>query len=162
MVSSSPPYFLLAFCYWGSWTTRIVLALFILALLPSVFCVGETMVLVWSHGPRFRVALHQGLRVLLDLVPLPVFDNAFRCIAIRSRSPPMGIFIQGTFGHHWVGKGVLAVALFAVATLAMHPMFKKRNINAKTTLVILNTALILGSLILFFFFVYEYFHNYVT
>jgi len=69
---------------------------------------------------------------------------------------PLKDFLKESLYHHWVGKGVWSVVLFAVITLATYPIFKKRNVTTKTSLVLLNTALIAGTLILFLFFVYEY------
>lgn len=69
---------------------------------------------------------------------------------------PMKDFLKDTLYHHWVGKGVWAVVLFILVTMATYPIFKKGNIVTKTSFVVLNSALVIGSLAMFFFFVYEY------
>ena len=69
---------------------------------------------------------------------------------------PLKNFLKDSLYHHWVGKGVWSVALFTIVTLVAYPIFKQRQTTTKTSLILLNWALVLGSFILFFFFVYEY------
>jgi len=61
--------------------------------------------------------------------------------------------------HHWVGKGIWTVLVFAVVTLLSYFMVRKKtfsNNQLATWLTVLSWVVILGALILFAFFGYEY------
>ena len=69
---------------------------------------------------------------------------------------PLKNFLKDSMYHHWVGKGVWSVILFVLATSILYPIFKRRPVSAGLFIGLLNIALIVGSVILFVFFVYEY------
>lgn len=72
-------------------------------------------------------------------------------------SPPFKNFLKETFAHHWIGKGVIAIILFAVVGLLLDTlMTTKVNADKLTVaLKILSIVSILGFLAIVGFFVYE-------
>lgn len=72
---------------------------------------------------------------------------------------PLKTFLKDAHHHHWIGKGVWAGALFVLATAlcyvpaAIHssPEALARRLSA------LSWTLVVSSIVLFLFFIYEYF-----
>lgn len=71
---------------------------------------------------------------------------------------PLKDFLKAVFAHHWIGKGILAIAIFLIAALLIN--LTSYNIDDKKILKRLSTLLwisIISSLILMLFFLYEAF-----
>jgi len=70
--------------------------------------------------------------------------------------PPLKAWLASTFGHHWVGKGVISIVIFVVVMALSYPILTKtpRSMaswsNRLFAVVILVTAIIIG------FFMYEF------
>jgi len=71
---------------------------------------------------------------------------------------PIKDFLKALHGHHWVGKGIWAVALFVISTVAMYfvnrSSQKEHKLNCYVSL--LTVTLILGTAVLFGFYIFEY------
>lgn len=71
---------------------------------------------------------------------------------------PIKDFLKALHGHHWVGKGIWAVALFIITSggsyLSLRGPADENRVSCHTS--ILAWTLALGTLILFAFFIYEY------
>ena len=64
--------------------------------------------------------------------------------------------LKSLFGHHWVSKGVISLIFFFLAYFLLNKYVKdKKNIKEQTTWVII--VAILGTLVIFLFYVYEFF-----
>lgn len=69
---------------------------------------------------------------------------------------PLKNFLAGVTGHHWVTKGVFAVALFALVSVGW-ALADKNSEARPTTIYVAIASTILGSLTLFLFFVWHFF-----
>lgn len=71
---------------------------------------------------------------------------------------PIKDYLKALHGHHWVGKGVWAVALFVILSCILYFTLrnKKDDRSIAWTLSLLTWALILGTLAIFGFFTYEF------
>ncbi len=69
---------------------------------------------------------------------------------------PLKGWLKNVFSHHWVGKSILAGVVFLLFAVLSWP-FSKRADDEKITkaLILLNWLLIIGSLAIFGFFIYE-------
>ncbi len=70
--------------------------------------------------------------------------------------PPLKNWLKGTFSHHWIGKGVLALAVFLISfliSLSFSPTERRERIALYSSawIVALSTFAIVG------FFLYEAF-----
>lgn len=73
--------------------------------------------------------------------------------------PPLKNFLKDQHYHHWVGKGIWTSILFTAGSLLFYILVLKKqytNDHLAKWLTVLSFALILGGLILFAFFTYEY------
>ena len=72
-------------------------------------------------------------------------------------SKPFKDFLKETFTHHWIGKGIIAIILFAVVGLLLDTLMTTKVNTDKLTvaLKILSIVSILGFLAIAGFFVYE-------
>lgn len=73
-------------------------------------------------------------------------------------APDIKSFLKNTFTHHWVGKSVLSLMIFLVASLIFWVIPAKidiKKIRAEIRILIFSAAM--GSLAVFIFFVYETF-----
>ncbi|MCR4330306.1 MAG: hypothetical protein NUV49_00225 [Patescibacteria group bacterium] len=70
---------------------------------------------------------------------------------------PFKDWLAGTFYHHWVGKGVLAVAIFLLVAF-MHGLIIKNSTEDRVRkhLFILLGVLVVSSLSILLFFLYEF------
>lgn len=71
---------------------------------------------------------------------------------------PLKDMLASLHGHHWVGKGIWAVILFVVVSLLKY--YSLRNTDASDKLTpyteFLSMMLIIGTLVLFGFMIFEY------
>ena len=68
-------------------------------------------------------------------------------------------WLTGTFGHHWVGKGMLAVAFFAVVTIFLQLLPERneeKNAIVRATLMLVWMTIV-SSLVLVLYYVFENF-----
>lgn len=65
-------------------------------------------------------------------------------------------FLKNLAGHHWVAKGIIAVIFFILVYFILKN-FINDNKKVKETVVWVIIAVILGSLAIFGFYVYEFF-----
>ncbi len=61
--------------------------------------------------------------------------------------------LAGTFGHHWVGKGIISLIVFVLLSLILNAVLKKDEDWAKITFIIT----ILSGLAIFIFYVWHFF-----
>lgn len=71
---------------------------------------------------------------------------------------PLKDWLRITFGHHWVGKGVIAFISFLIIALGFNSYFRKREPNTFRWTIAITVAIILSALALFGFFALEYCH----
>ncbi|MCP8308839.1 MAG: hypothetical protein H3Z53_10965 [archaeon] len=71
---------------------------------------------------------------------------------------PLKDWLAITFGHHWVGKGVIALISFLVVSLGFNSYFRKRESNTFRWAIALTAIITLSVLALIGFFVLEYYH----
>lgn len=69
---------------------------------------------------------------------------------------PLKGWLKNVFSHHWVGKSVLAAVVFLLFAVLSWP-FSKRADDEKITkaLILLNWFLVVGSLAIIGFFIWE-------
>ncbi len=77
---------------------------------------------------------------------------------VADLQPPLKDWLKNTFSHHWVGKGIIASALFVVLTvvLSLFPMPVDGAKIRKGAWSVFWSALA-GTVFLFSFFLYETF-----
>lgn len=75
--------------------------------------------------------------------------------------PPLKSWLKLTFSHHWVGKGILAGAVFtAVIVIVSFIPAPENDVKAKTltrSVWALVAASLAGTLVIIIFFIYEAF-----
>ena len=65
-------------------------------------------------------------------------------------------FLKNLLGHHWISKGVIALAFFIIIYFALKNLVsKKEDVRGYINWVIISS--VLGSLIILLFYVYEFF-----
>lgn len=70
---------------------------------------------------------------------------------------PIKDYLKATLGHHWVGKGVWAVALFFFMAVVIFLINKNRDtIRPHRAITIARCSLVLGTIAIYGFFIYEY------
>jgi len=71
---------------------------------------------------------------------------------------PIKDLLKSLHGHHWVGKGIWAVGLFSVTTIATFLVNYKNQDERSLNLLIalLTTTLLVGTFTLLVFNIYEY------
>lgn len=76
-------------------------------------------------------------------------------------TPSFKGLLKAAFGHHWVAKGFLTLALFGAAGLLLARFSPSRADLPKivSSLWLLSVTALIGSLVLFTFFIYEAFHG---
>jgi len=59
----------------------------------------------------------------------------FNAILVVLKEENKGIhdWLKNTFGHHWVGHGILTIIVFIVITIIGMYIFKKEELDEKTT-----------------------------
>ena len=69
---------------------------------------------------------------------------------------PLKDWLKGVFSHHWVGKGILSVAVFIFIGLISRflPITASEN-KLNKVLKLLSLVMILGVILIFLFFIYE-------
>lgn len=77
---------------------------------------------------------------------------------VADLQPPLKNWLKNTFTHHWVGKGILAVAIFVVATFLFSflPFQIEENKLSKKVWALFWIS-ILGAFVIFGFYIYETF-----
>jgi len=77
---------------------------------------------------------------------------------IADLNPPLKDWLKSTFSHHWIGKGVLAAAIFIVLTFLFRLMSLKTDAaGLSRKLAGLFWVGVLGALAIFGFYFYEAF-----
>ncbi len=72
--------------------------------------------------------------------------------------PKLKDWLKETFAHHWVGKGILALIVFVVVTIAVSAIAKKISEEKIVIAVkVLGIVTILSALVLIAFFLFETF-----
>jgi len=72
---------------------------------------------------------------------------------------PFKDWLKATFYHHWVGKGILSVAIFLVVTLLHIFISKSKNVGEerlKKCFMILFWLSVVSTLLITIFFIYEF------
>ncbi len=65
-------------------------------------------------------------------------------------------FLKNLTGHHWTSKGVIALVFFVVSYLILK-QFSSTNNDSKKMIDLVIISALLGSLVIFGFFAYEFF-----
>jgi len=92
--------------------------------------------------------------VIVGLVIATLFTSVL--VPIKETNPGLKTWLRTTFTHHWIGHGVLTLAVFALSTLAAFPL--AGNLDQEKSLWLTLLATIAGSLIISGFYVLEYLH----
>jgi len=72
--------------------------------------------------------------------------------------PPLKDWLKAVFTHHWIGKGILSVALFALLFLVLEKTPRQAEEGRLAAMLrLLSWFAVLGTLVLFGFFLYEAF-----
>jgi len=72
---------------------------------------------------------------------------------------PLKNFLKEQHHHHWVGKGIWTVSIFIIVAVLFCPSTRRKffaNDQIAQWVTVLSWIMILGSVILFGFFLYEY------
>lgn len=69
---------------------------------------------------------------------------------------PFKDFLASAFGHHWVGKGVLATGIFVVGSALAYPLSNPNDETLKGWLWTVVITATIAALALFGFFLWEY------
>ncbi|MEK7147166.1 MAG: hypothetical protein AAB772_02830 [Patescibacteria group bacterium] len=84
-----------------------------------------------------------------------IFITAITVIA--DLKPPLKNWLKDNFNHHWIGKGVLSVILFTAITIIIALIPKKTaGLKLTSALLYLFWTTVLGTFVIFGFFIYEY------
>ncbi len=75
---------------------------------------------------------------------------------IAELSIPFKTLLANLAGHHWTAKGVISLAFFAITYFALSMTYKNDGDVKKETYYVASATVICG-LVIFFFFVWEYF-----
>ncbi len=71
--------------------------------------------------------------------------------------PALKNWLATTYGHHWVGKGIIMIMIYAVAFAALYLVFRSRRKEVSVAYIGIATGIsIVSSLTITLFFVYEY------
>ena len=73
-------------------------------------------------------------------------------------APALKAWLASIFSHHWIGKGVIASAIFVLFCLLLTIFGKSQDDETLAAQIqLLNAATAAGALIIFAFFIYETF-----
>ncbi len=74
---------------------------------------------------------------------------------------PIKELLKALHGHHWVGKGIWAVGFFLIAAIAMYLIHRNSEKQPALHFYVrmLTYTLMLGTILLFGFFTYEFLAN---
>jgi len=70
---------------------------------------------------------------------------------------PLKAWLAATFGHHWIGKGVLSIVIFVVVIALSYPRLTKAERSMTTWSNRLFAVVVLVTVIIIGFFTYEFF-----
>ncbi len=71
--------------------------------------------------------------------------------------PPLKSWLATTYGHHWVGKGIIMMIVYGVLFVALSMIFKAQKKELFGNLVQVSSIMaVLSSLVITVFFIYEY------
>ncbi|MDZ4243546.1 MAG: hypothetical protein U1C57_00375 [Candidatus Doudnabacteria bacterium] len=74
--------------------------------------------------------------------------------------PPLKDWLKAVFTHHWIGKGVLSIGLFVFLYLLLKKTLPQPSESRLASMIrLLSWFAVLGTLVLFGFFLYETFGN---
>lgn len=90
------------------------------------------------------------LAAIISLIYIPAVTIVAELV------PPLKDFLKNTFWHHWLGKGVILLALFPLLSLAFSKTKDGSAEHEEKYLTALLGLSVLSALSIFFFFTYEY------
>lgn len=71
--------------------------------------------------------------------------------------PPLKAWLAATFGHHWIGKGIISIVLFLAVIALSYPKLTKVERSMAAWSARLLAVVILATLIIIGFYTYEFF-----
>jgi len=71
--------------------------------------------------------------------------------------PPLKTWLAATFGHHWLGKGIISIVIFLAVIALSYPKLTKVERSMGTWSARLLAVVILVTLIIIGFYTYEFF-----
>ncbi len=71
--------------------------------------------------------------------------------------PPLKAWLATTFGHHWVGKGVISIVLFLVVAVVSYPALTRSERSMAAWSYRLVAVVVLATVTIVAFFTYEFF-----
>ena len=74
-------------------------------------------------------------------------------VVVKEENPGVKDWLKATFSHHWIGHGILTLAVFALSSLIAYPFGKGMNAEKSTWTVLLVT--VIGILIILVFYLVE-------
>ena len=107
----------------------------------------------------FSVCVSAAVSVIY-LIIITIAQELYTVLGAGSATiKPIKVFLEGTFGHHWVGKGTTAVIIFIVVSGIIYLITIKNSAtpSLKRAVSSVAYATMLGAIILYSFFVYESF-----
>lgn len=96
---------------------------------------------------------------IIFVTAITIAGELYKVVGVDGKTiNPIKEYLKALHGHHWVGKGVWAVAIFAILTALLYFILWKQDEDEKvgSTFMFLTYMLILGTASLFGFFVYEF------
>lgn len=94
--------------------------------------------------------------IILSSIAVAIFIPAITIAA--ELAVPLKEWLKNTFYHHWVGKSLIAVIVFAGLSILVFAIPYKASLERISRLLfILSTLVFLGTLAIFGFFSYETF-----
>lgn len=93
------------------------------------------------------------------VVIITIAGELYKVVGADGKSiNPIKEFLKALHGHHWVGKGIWATGLFIIASAAQYLVFRKNTTEHSLApyVTLVTWSLILGTLVLFGFFTYEF------
>jgi len=71
--------------------------------------------------------------------------------------PPLKNWLATTYGHHWVGKGIIMMIVYGALFVTLSIVFKIQGRQLMPRLISISAGMaVLSSIIITFFFIYEY------
>lgn len=98
------------------------------------------------------------IKIAVSIIKSAIFTVVFIALITISADliPDLKNWLKNTFSHHWIGKSVLSLAFFLIFSVVVYfcPCQKDIEKTKKLLSLLYKTALI-GSVVIFLFFVWE-------
>jgi hypothetical protein len=99
------------------------------------------------------------ITTILFVALITIAGELYKVTGVDGKSiNPIKEFLKSLHGHHWVGKGIWALALFIIVSGILYVMSRNHTNSNRLGCIIstLSWTLVIGTLVLFGFFMYEF------